>query len=377
MKKSKIYLLIFSLLLVISLGCAILYYSQKPINNRSNNAILSVEKKANSDIVLDTSSQDKKSKQESNPQPKDLDNKIDKPINILSFGDMMLDRYVRRFIDNKGVNALFANITPLLKDKDMVVANLEGSITNFTPKPLDPDNVSFTFDPQIVPELKKLGFTHFSLANNHSLDFGAEGVRQTKELLDKENLKYFGDYKNQASLSYIESIGNFKVALIGYHELFDPDTTSVINEIKNIRDKTDFIIVYPHWGIEYQTQFSKGQQIKAYQFIDAGADTVIGAHPHVIQPIEIYQNKPIFYSLGNFIFDQTFSKNTQQGLAVNIKLENKNINYEIITLESKNLIPYILDNSVREPILSNIANHSTVSEEVKSQIKSGYFNLNK
>jgi len=290
---------------------------------------------------------------------------------------MMLDLYVRRFIDNKGVNALFANITPLLKDKDMVVANLEGSITNFTPKPLDPDNVSFTFDPQIVPELKKLGFTHFSLANNHSLDFGAEGVRQTKELLDKENLKYFGDYKNQASLSYIESIGNFKVALIGYHELFDPDTTSVINEIKNIRDKTDFIIVYPHWGIEYQTQFSKGQQIKAYQFIDAGADTVIGAHPHVIQPIEIYQNKPIFYSLGNFIFDQTFSKNTQQGLAVNIKLENKNINYEIITLESKNLIPYILDNSVREPILSNIANHSTVSEEVKSQIKSGYFNLNK
>jgi len=376
-KKSKIYLLIFSLLLVISLGCAILYYSQKPINNRSNNAILSVEEKANSDIVLDTSSQDKKSKQESNPQPKDLDNKIDKPINILSFGDMMLDRYVRRFIDNKGVNALFANITPLLKDKDMVVANLEGSITNFTPKPLDPDNVSFTFDPQIVPELKKLGFTHFSLANNHSLDFGAEGVRQTKELLDKENLKYFGDYKNQASLSYIESIGNFKVALIGYHELFDPDTTSVINEIKNIRDKTDFIIVYPHWGIEYQTQFSKGQQIKAYQFIDAGADAVIGAHPHVIQPIEIYQNKPIFYSLGNFIFDQTFSKNTQQGLAVNIKLENKNINYEIITLESKNLIPYILDNSVREPILSNIANHSTVSEEVKSQIKSGYFNLNK
>jgi len=76
-KKSKIYLLIFSLLLVISLGCAILYYSQKPINNRSNNAILSVEEKANSDIVLDTSSQDKKSKQESNPQPKDLDNKID------------------------------------------------------------------------------------------------------------------------------------------------------------------------------------------------------------------------------------------------------------------------------------------------------------
>lgn len=377
MKNTKIYLLIFSLLLVIGIVFAIFYYSQKPIDNPPTPSSSSVEEKANSDIVLDTSSQDKKSKQESNTQPKELDNKIDKPINILSFGDMMLDRYIRKFIDNKGVKPLFTNISPLIKDKDMVVANLEGSITNFNPKPLDPNNVSFTFDPKIVPELKKIGFTHFSLANNHSLDFGAEGVRQTKEFLDKENLKYFGDYKNKTALSYIESIENFKVGLIGYHELFDPDTTSVVNEIQNIRDKTDFIIVYPHWGAEYKTNFSKSQQDKAYKFIDAGADAVLGAHPHVIQPIEIYKDKVIFYSLGNFIFDQTFSQNTQQGLAVNIKLENKNINYEIITLESRNLIPYILSNSGRETILSNIANNSTVSEEVKAQIKSGSFKLSR
>lgn len=375
MKSSKTYVLIFSLLLVISLGFVILYYSQKPINNTPNNSSLYVEEKTNSDINFDYNSQDKNSELEPKTQSEELTNDLNNPINILSFGDMMLDRYIRRFIDNKGVNALFANITPILKDKDMIVANLEGGFTNFTPKPLDPNNVSFTFDPKIVPELKNLGFTHFSLANNHSLDFGAEGVRQTKEFLDKENLKYFGDYKNKASLSYIESIENFKVGLVGYHELFDPDTTSVVNEIKNIRNKTDFIIVYPHWGAEYKTNFSKSQQDKAYQFIDAGADVVIGAHPHVIQPIEIYKNKAIFYSIGNFIFDQTFSKNTQQGLAINIKLENKNINYEIITLESKNLIPYILTNTGRETILSNIANNSTASEEVKSQIQSGSFNL--
>jgi len=377
MSKSKIYLLIFSLFLIISLGFAILYYSQKPIDNTANNSNLSVEEKANSDIILDDNLQDKKSGKESNTQSKELNNKINKPINILSFGDIMLDRYIRKFIDNNGATALFTNIPPILKNKDMVVANLEGSITNFNPKPLNPNNVSFTFDPKIVPELKKLGFTHFSLANNHSLDFGAEGVRQTKEFLDQENLKYFGDYKNKTSLSYIESIESFKVGLIGYHELFDPDTTSVINEIKNIRDKTDFIIVYPHWGAEYQTKFSKSQQDKAHQFIEAGADAVLGAHPHVIQPIEIYKDKVIFYSLGNFVFDQTFSQNTQQGLAINIKLENENINYEIITLESRNLVPYILSNSGRETILSNIANNSTVSEEIKTQIKSGSFDLNR
>lgn len=377
MKNTKIYLLIFSLLLVIGILFAIFYYSQKPINNTPNNSSSSVEEKTNSDINFDDNSKDKNSELEPKTQSEELTNNINKPINILSFGDMMLDRYIRKFIDNKGVDALFTNIPPILKNKDMVVVNLEGSITNFNPKPLDPNNVSFTFDPQVVPELKKLGFTHFSLANNHSLDFGAEGVRQTKEFLDKENLKYFGDYKNKTALSYIESIENFKVGLIGYHELFDPDTTSVVNEIKNIRDKTDFIIVYPHWGAEYKTNFSKSQQDKAYKFIDAGADAVLGAHPHVIQPIEIYKDKVIFYSLGNFIFDQTFSQNTQQGLAVNIKLEKDNITYEVLPLQSKSLIPYILEGSGREKILTTLANNSSIADEIKSQLKLGSFKLSR
>ncbi|MEX0598072.1 MAG: CapA family protein [Candidatus Paceibacterota bacterium] len=300
-----------------------------------------------------------------------------KKINILSFGDMMLDRYIRKFIDNKGINAIFENITPLMKNKDMVVANLEGSISNFLPKPLQPNNVKFTFDPKVVPELKKLGFTHFSLANNHSSDFGAEGITQTKEFLDKEGIKYFGDSNNKNSMSYIQDLDGFKIGLIGYHELFNPDTTSTIQEIKNIREQSDFIIIYPHWGVEYKTLFSKSQQEKAYQFIDAGADAIIGSHPHVIQPIEIYKNKAIFYSLGNFIFDQTFSQNTQQGLAVNISLENNNISYEVIALQSKNFIPYILEDNENNKILSNLADNSNVSNEIKSSIKSGSFNLSR
>jgi len=93
--------------------------------------------------------------------------------------------------------------------------------------------------------------------------------------------------------------------------------------------------------------------------------------------LKFIKNKAIFYSLGNFIFDQTFSQNTQQGLAVNISLENNNIAYEIITLQSKNLIPYILEGSEKNKILSNIADSSVVSDEIKSSIKSGSFNLNR
>jgi poly-gamma-glutamate synthesis protein (capsule biosynthesis protein) len=289
MKSLKIYIVIVFLLFVIGLAFYIFYYSNESIIETKNTSTsLSVEEVKNNQNI-NNNLYNIESETESSVQLSEVNNKLKQTINIISFGDMMLDRYIRKFIDNKGVKPLFTNISPLIKDKDMVVANLEGSISNFTPKPLQPNNVQFTFDPKIVPELKKIGFTHFSLANNHSLDFGAEGVRQTKEFLDKENLKYFGDYKNKTALSYIESIENFKVGLIGYHELFDPDTTSVVNEIKNIRDKTDFIIVYPHWGAEYKTQFASSQQEKAYKFIDAGADAVIGAHPHIIQPIEIYK----------------------------------------------------------------------------------------
>jgi poly-gamma-glutamate synthesis protein (capsule biosynthesis protein) len=373
MKSSKKYFLIVSLFLLIGISLGIFYYSNRPIDLVEDNNTLIQE-----NIFLDNQSTtnlvDEILEDKSSIEDVTLNNKT---INILSFGDMMLDRYIRRFIDNKGITTIFENITPIIKNKDMVVANLEGSISNFPPKPLQPNNVQFTFDPKVTPELKKLGFTHFSLANNHSRDFGTEGIKQTKEFLDKEGIKYFGDSNNKISLSYIQDLDGFKIGLIGYHELFNPDTTSTIQEIKNIQDQSDFIIVYPHWGIEYKTLFSKSQQEKAYQFIDAGADAIIGAHPHVIQPIEIYKNKAIFYSLGNFVFDQTFSQNTQQGLAVNISLTNNNIVYEIITLQSKNLIPYILEGSDKNKILSTMADNSVVSDEVKSSIKSGSFNLSK
>ncbi len=300
-----------------------------------------------------------------------------KKVDILSFGDMMLDRYMRNAINSRGFDAIFENMRSIIKDKNIILVNLEGSFTSFTPKPLNPNNVQFTFDPAIVPKLKDLGFTHFGLANNHSLDFGLAGLNQNKDFLSKSGIDYFGEPNNKDAISFIQSVNDMNIGLIGYHEFNNPDTSSVIQEIKSLKDKTDFIIVYPHWGIEYQTQFSRGQQVKAYQFIDAGADAVIGAHPHVIQPIEIYQNKPIFYSLGNFIFDQTFSKNTQQGLALNITLQDNSATYTLIPLESRNLIPYIAEDNSRKTTLSNLAENSSVSEDIKSQLELGIINLNR
>jgi poly-gamma-glutamate synthesis protein (capsule biosynthesis protein) len=91
-------------------------------------------------------------------------------------------------------------------------------------------------------------------------------------------------------------------------------------EIARLRPSCDFLVVFPHWGIEYQITASARQQELAHEFVDAGADLVIGAHPHVVEPVELYRGKAIFYSLGNFVFDQGLSFWTEHGLAVQVIL---------------------------------------------------------
>jgi len=274
-------------------------------------------------------------------------------VNLWFFGDMMLDRYVRQIINQKGVEYSFVNLKEKLLEKDLVIANLEGSFTDYKPKALAPNNMSFTFDPKIVPTLKELNFGLFGLANNHSLNFGKEGLAQSREYLSQNQIEYFGDPLNQ-DLSLIKEIKGYKIGFVGYHEFSNPDLAPILAEIKNLSDKTDLIIVNPHWGIEYKKVFSNSQQSKAHQFIDAGADIVIGHHPHVIQPIEIYNGKAIFYSLGNFIFDQTFSSDTQQGLSLEITIDNNQIKYHLTVLQSKNLQVDYMDKLNEEKLLQDL-----------------------
>ncbi|PIV50714.1 AmmeMemoRadiSam system protein B [Candidatus Falkowbacteria bacterium CG_4_10_14_0_2_um_filter_36_22] len=103
------------------------------------------------------------------------DQNKNKQATLLAFGDLMLDRYVKKIIDKNGKDYPFKNIKRVLAGNDLTLANLEGSFTDFQPKLLNPDNTNFTFDPDLIPELKKAGFNIFNLANNHSLDFGQKG----------------------------------------------------------------------------------------------------------------------------------------------------------------------------------------------------------
>ena len=246
-------------------------------------------------------------------------------LKIFIAGDIMLDRYIydkaRRRND---FNYTFSLLEPELKKFDLRIANLEGPITGSPSVATDKNVLRFTFNKKFLPALKR-NFDALSLSNNHTNNFGEKGIDDTKKSLRESNIRYFGDPYNRNGVrgTIIEKNG-FKIATIGYHELISPNVGPILKEIQELRKKSDYLVVMPHWGAEYRKSPSEKQKRLARLFIDAGADIVAGTHPHVIQTKEEYKGKKIYYSLGNFIFDQYFSSDTMSGLGIGIELKKEN-----------------------------------------------------
>jgi len=243
-------------------------------------------------------------------------------VNILFVGDIMLDRSVAAHAEQVGDAKLFEGVQNLFLGHDLVVANLEGAITNNeSVSRQDNSLLRFTFDPRLASLLTRVGVRAVSLANNHTLDFGREGYASTLAYLEEAGVAAFGSPLNDTRLAVATSINGARVCLVGYHQLFNPSTVSVVEKIQSVRPTCDHLVVFAHWGEEYTRDITDHQRAAAHAFVDAGADVVVGAHPHVVQPLEVYNNHAIFYSLGNFLFDQGFSPEVMRGLAVEIKFE--------------------------------------------------------
>jgi gamma-polyglutamate biosynthesis protein CapA len=256
-------------------------------------------------------------------------------IEVLFVGDIMLDRTVRTTILNRGFDYMFGDVKSIFEGVNIAIGNLEGTITENDSKSLaDFDVLKFTFATSTAFDLRKLGFTGVSLANNHTLDFGADGLSDTEKYLQNADIFFFGSPLNNRGLSSRVIVKDSHICFVGYHELYDSDTESVIHELEELSN-CDYTAVVSHWGAEYESEPTESQRRIAHSFIDAGADAVIGAHPHVVQPIEIYKDKAIFYSLGNFIFDQDFSLPTRQGLAVRLELTEQSQKFHLIGIEMK------------------------------------------
>jgi poly-gamma-glutamate synthesis protein (capsule biosynthesis protein) len=243
---------------------------------------------------------------------------------IMIAGDVMLDRYVRKLAEQNGYDSLFTDIAPLLHTADLAVVNLEGPITNFPSKTLLPNGSTtpelvFTFSPATAPALARAGIDLVSLANNHTDNFGLAGFEQTKEYLKQTGLSWFANPWNSRGDSKTVCQKGICVAFVGYHE-FREGFDNVLAEVRALDPQVDLVIVMPHWGEEYVPEPSERLKTKARQLVTAGADLIVGAHPHVVMSKEKVNGVPVFYSLGNFLFDQYFSVETMNGELLEIDL---------------------------------------------------------
>ncbi|CAN5121705.1 capsular polyglutamate synthetase PgsA [soil metagenome] len=312
----KIYILALSVLLIV------IFFSMWYIDSmRSNNSGISTS----TPVVVEKLKLDQKNS-----------------VNMLFVGDIMLDRTVRTTIEKNGFEYLFKNIESIFLDTDIAIGNLEGTITsNKSLSQKDFSQLKFTFSSSVAKSLRDLGFTGMSLANNHSYDFGKDGFLETMANVGVGNMFTFGSPLNNYNISKVVPVKDKQICYVGYHELYDSKTEVISKEITRLEPTCDFLIVFAHWGTEYKDTPTIAQTKEAHEFIDAGADLIIGAHPHVIQPVEIYKNKAIFYSLGNFIFDQDFSIATRVGLAVRLELTEDKVNFHLIPIEMyKNVLSF-------------------------------------
>lgn len=261
-----------------------------------------------------------------------------KKLTVIIGGDVMFDRDIRAIGERNGYNSLFdPSIVSLFKQADIVAVNLEGPITSNPSKTLvngkTTESFTFTFDHESAFALKDIGVTIVSLANNHTDNFGFSGFAETQGSLSKAGVSWFGNPWNSTSskMSIIDLIGSnspvttiietkdFKVAFVGYHS-FQLGVDRVINEIKRVSGPDVFTIVMPHWGEEYTTKPSEIMKSRARAFISAGADAIIGAHPHVVMEQEWVGAVPIYYSVGNLLFDQYFSSEVMSGNLIELHL---------------------------------------------------------
>jgi gamma-polyglutamate biosynthesis protein CapA len=290
----------------------------------------------------------------------------DEPIEMVFVGDIMLDRSVRSKIDAYGFDYLFEGVKSLFADADLVVGNLEGAVTE-NPSVSQKDNgiLRFTFATSTAFELRELGFTHVSLANNHALDFGEFGLEDTEHYLTNAGLYFFGSPFNERHLLSMPIVDEQKICFLGFHSLFNVSTASLMAELNKSASFCNYTVFFAHWGEEYQDKPEESTRELAHSFIDAGVDLIIGAHPHVIQPVEVYNGKAIFYSLGNFMFDQDFSTETRQGLAVRLELSDKTQKFHLIGVEMERSRLYFPEKEAFQPRLDVLV--SELPEDLKER----------
>lgn len=245
-------------------------------------------------------------------------------VSFCAVGDILLDRGIRRTILEHDVDYPFELITPLISEFDLAFCNLECPVSSggaSTGKVY-----CFRADTHFFAGARNAGFDIFSLANNHIIDWGLAACIDTRNLIERCGLVAVGAgateddartprivRKNGLTFAFAAYVGKPLASMLPVGPA-RASCEEIVEEIEQVREQVDFVIISMHWGTEYESIPEKHQVRWAHRMIDAGADLIIGHHPHVLQSFEMYKGRYILYSLGNFVFDQRHLYQRQSGV---------------------------------------------------------------
>lgn len=294
-------------------------------------------------------------------------------ITLTAVGDIMLARYIEEVMRKTGDYAQpLRLVADILKSSDITFGNLESPF--FPGLTTIKDSMVFRADPASVKGLLLAGFDVLSLANNHSMNYQAPGLNTTLAKLAASGILTSGAGKN-LDAAHTPAIVDVKGKRLAFYSYVDPnippkrhgeatedsagvalmDIETVKRDVGSALNFADYVIVSMHAGREYTKEPTQFQRDFAHAAIDAGASIVIGSHPHVVQPVERYEDGVIFYSLGNFVFDQFFSEDVRTGLMARITLEEDDMpRYELFPVRIDSSQTRITEGKEREELLKKM-----------------------
>lgn len=288
-------------------------------------------------------------------------------------GDIIMARMVHvKMLEYQDWSAPFRSIYPELTGADLTIANLETSLSDSFETIIDPTTFTFKTDTAAIAGMQLAQLDIICRANNHSFNYGAQGMDDTTAVLDAAGMLHFGMGHTLAESrrAVVVERGGTTYAFLGYNGISDdwdgatPDSPGtaplvdwmVVEDIRREVAAGHVVIPYFHWGIEYTYDPSEEQRYFARVAIDSGAALVMGTHPHWVQAVETYAGKAIVYSLGNFVFDQEWSQETKEGMMAHIWMQGA-------TVRGIDLAPVLIED-YHKPRLMDPAEQWRVLEHV-------------
>ena len=309
-------------------------------------------------------------------------------VSLLFAGDILFDPnyavMAKALRQPNGILDSFSNdLLEIMEEADIFLVNNEFP---YSDRGAPQEGKAFTFraKPEYVEQLKEMHVDMVSLANNHAFDYGEDAFMDTLTILEEAGIPYLGAGRNiqEASEPYYLEKNGLKIAFLAatqIERMDNPNTRGatetmpgvfrcwdaekLYEQIKLAKENSDFVVVFVHWGTENQTEVDWAQKDQVGKYVEAGADLVVGAHPHCLQPLEMIERTPVIYSVGNFLFS-SFTLDT--ALVKVIVDENGIKEFQFIPCKQEGSKAYLLKDQEKKRVIdfmNSISNQVELDEE--------------